>query len=229
MVWTLTRISNLFYGTLFFLCFFSLAIWASILSLWLLPVTLLLILYSASLFPLLLLLNSQSKKCLRINLKSSIPLNFPKICCITGEPATEMHRLESYENSLYYFQHRTIGLPFSLNGRAQYLKNFPISWKIYNTSQSILTRIPRLLCLLYWACFFWLYVVVIYPVCGLASIFDLYSKKYQMLQLNKVYIKDGNLCGVDILVSNQYFADEFWRENADAAKLRKKWRFWDLA
>lgn len=141
----------------------------------------------------------------RIKVKGYKTIEFPKVCVITGEPATKLCLISFFKGNLYSLQRSQINLPFSENGWNQYSNQFPLSLKIFRFPLNLLISIPFLGT--YLAHFVWAPLGAF--ICGYIAIIDLMQHKRQLVKIHELHIEEGNFNGIDISVSSKSFAQEF--------------------
>lgn len=168
--------------------------------------------------PFLLLVSYPSKPRVRIRIKKSSPLVFPKICPITGEPATEQHVIQFFKGNPYMLYKNEFALPFSAMGWTEYSRDFPVSLKIFKGGLNILMSVPLFgayLALYIWAPFMGF-------ICGIIAIIDLLCCKRQLIKFHSVDIKeDGLIYGIDMMLIKGAFAEEFIQINTLSTYERK--------
>jgi hypothetical protein len=173
--------------------------------------------FLAPIICLLLVSYSRPKSYTRVRVRSSTPLVFPQICVISGEPSTEMHAIRSLRGGFSVLQELQISLPFSTSGWIKYTRQFPLSLKIFKTPLYTSFRIP----IFFRWLVVWCWAVVGGFVCGFIAIHDLLLHRHQMIRVNRIYIKEGNIYGVDLVVPDKSFSEELEQLNKSTLIKRK--------
>jgi hypothetical protein len=144
--------------------------------------------------------------------KASIRCEMPRICVITGEPATEWHKIRCYGGDLVLLQKLEMEFPFSHTGWKTYKGRYPISLRLFKSGIAASCYLPlvRFPLIYVWS-------ILTAPFLGYISFYDLWKGRQPLVVIHNLSFSvwREQLKSYHFSIMSKEFAGEFLKLNSD--------------